>query len=231
MPKRTPKLSTATAVGQSRFELSEACWSRVEQAYGCSLSSEARHQIIAATNEFIEFEKLERTAEPMVWTQKKIEGIEGAAAKLTNELQMPGTGDDTLLEATDCIAGKIRPSLPEGRVALRGLEKLLLELSIACGLALKEIDENDEIGFREGDSWGVWIRTLTRIAADRNLPTGVSKGSDKSTRDASPFVHLVNELQNCLPAESERHTHSLGALSGAISRARAAGQISGSRSP
>ena len=62
---------------------------------------------------------------------------------------------------------------------------------------------------------------LQKIAADCNLPTGINKGSDKSKRNASPFVHLVNELQNCLPTKSRRrHTHSLGALSVAISRAR-----------
>ena len=144
MPRRIPKLSIATAVGEPKLIISEARWLRIGKACGRSLSNKTKCQIVASTTEFIEFETFERNAEPLSWTKEKIGSIKKAVAILTTELQGPGKGDDTLLEATNRIAWKIRACLHEGRATLRGLEELLHELSIACGLALKEIDKSEE---------------------------------------------------------------------------------------
>src|SRR6267142_177464 len=123
MPRRTPKLSVATAVGEPKLNVSEACWLRIEKACGRSLSNKTRCQIVTSTIEFIEFEKFERNAEPLSWAKEKIERIEEAAAKLIAELQGAAKGDDTLSEARRRITEKFQHPRLTGRVILGELEE------------------------------------------------------------------------------------------------------------
>jgi hypothetical protein len=141
-------------------------------------------------------------------------------AELFSQLEGPGRGDDTFSEARFRITEKFQHSRFKGSLALDELRELLTELSIACHRALGEIKETKDSGFHKGEAWDQWVQALTEIAAKCNLPTGASKGTDKSTRDSSPFVNVVQELQECAPAECRRHTHSLIALTDAIVRAR-----------
>ena len=226
MSRSRSKLSVASAVGEIEFNLSETAWSRVEKAYARSLSKKAKFQITKSTITFLEFEKLERNAEPLAWTEEKIEKIKEAAAKLSGELRRCAKGDDTLLNAKYHINANW---CSRSNHKFSDLDELLFQLSVACCRAIEEVGETPESGFREGEAWDEWIRALTKIIERYNLPSAASKGSDKSVGRVSPFVVLVHELQRCLLG-GRRHTHSRGALAQAISRARATGRKSSSKS-
>ena len=231
MPSRKPHLSIATAVGEANFDISSAHWSHIEKAYGRLLSKTVRRPIIIVTNQFLEFESYERSAEMLSATKEKIERVYRAAGEFKSVLG-GATGDDAFLEARYSIAENFQYAGLAGQPALRKFEDTLIDVQIGfqqirsgCNQSLKEIDENKGPGFRGGDSWSQWVQALTKTAKKFRLPDGVSKGGDKSrsAADASPFVHLIYELQKYLPAECRRHTHSLGALSQAIQRARGGG--------
>ena len=73
----------------------------------------------------------------------------------------------------------------------------------ACDRALHDLQE--ENGFRDGETWGLWIRKLTKILKAHQLPTEVRKDTDKNiTGKPSPFVAFVRELQACVPEEYRR---------------------------
>jgi hypothetical protein len=78
-------------------------------------------------------------------------------------------------------------------------------------------------GFVEGYAWRELIRKLRRFCEARSLPTGASKGLNKSRRDEpSPFVAFVYQLQLAFPDEFRRHNFSYEALATAIAEARRA---------
>jgi hypothetical protein len=106
-----------------------------------------------------------------------------------------------------------------GTNSLDALCEVLASLNGACRLVRMAMESAQAPGHREGESWANWIRALTKIARRNKLPGGVSKDSDKSDR-TSPFVLLVEALQECVPQDARRHTHSRTALADGITVAR-----------
>ena len=49
--------------------INEADWQRIEDAYGEQLTGSVRTAIVNATQEFVDWESFERTAEPIAKTQ------------------------------------------------------------------------------------------------------------------------------------------------------------------
>jgi hypothetical protein len=84
--------------------------------------------------------------------------------------------------------------------------------------SVRAVQEMDA-GFRQGECWNNWIIQLSRIMEAEGLPRAVGKGSVDPEK-ISPFVRLVDKLQDCVPKAARRHTQSKGALAGAIYRAR-----------
>jgi hypothetical protein len=121
----------------------------------------------------------------------------------------------------------------EGRHGLQNLAlKLDREVSKGCQRASAELRGRRDSGFRLGETWELWMRKLTNILSNSELPTRVRKGTDKiKTARPSPFVLFVRELQACLPA-TYRRSHALRsdfeaniALSTAIVRSRSSGRV------
>ena len=105
----------------------------------------------------------------------------------------------------------------------------LAECSDRCGGAtwpLRKRADPHLRGHREGECWDEWIRKLTEIARENELPFAAAKGRDKAIAH-SPFVLMVAELQDYVPASARSHRHSMDALAAAIHRARRnkAGQV------
>ena len=71
---------------------------------------------------------------------------------------------------------------------------------------------------REGEAWDCWVKRLTEVFKQSNLPTHARKDADKIKPAGrySPFVALVWELQNLVPVQFRRHLASHAALARAI---------------
>src|SRR5262249_12916386 len=91
----------------------------------------------------------------------------------------------------------------------------------ACDAAKDEMERMTDY-WREGLSWDEWIVSITTIVREHELPHSAAVDQMKSPVRYSPFVLLVHALQKHagIPQELCRHTHSLGALTEAIKRAR-----------
>jgi hypothetical protein len=101
------------------------------------------------------------------------------------------------------------------------LVDVLDQLTTVSGLVAKEVSKPTHAGFRQGAAWNEWVCLLTLIMKEHGLPFEARKDVDKkATSKVSPFVRFVAELQRQLPEEFHQFTHSLDALSQAISRAR-----------
>jgi hypothetical protein len=192
-------------------------WQQIERAYGKKLSADVREAMFAATSFFVLFEESsERTGVPVPQAQTIIEGCKRRASEFQGAL--PSHESDGGLHAMLFITKNFN----DNRVSYRLfgiLHGLLTSFQTACNAALRELSEFPSL--TEGDEWGSWVRRLNQILEDSGLPAGVRKdagGKSKSDRP-SPFTLLVEGLQSCLPVECRRHTHSLGALATAISRA------------
>ena len=97
------------------------------------------------------------------------------------------------------------------------LGDVMFSLSAACTETLAEMDDLDVRVFRDGASWDDWIRALTKIANQNDLPIGASKAGNPEA-GSGPFARLTAALQEHLPKEARRHTNTR--LSAAIYSAR-----------
>ena len=191
-------------------------WQEIERAYGKPLSADVRGALFATTKFFVLFEESERAGEPVGHAQTIIEACKRRASEFQKAL--PSHESDSGLHALFFI-GKNFNDHRLGYRLFGILNGLLPSFQAACNAALKELGEFPFL--TEGDEWGSWVWRLNQILEDNGLPAGVRKdaGSKSKSDKPSPFTCLVWELQHFLPVACRRHTHSLGALATAISRA------------
>lgn len=188
-------------------------WQQVEQTYGEPVPPDVRNSLIVATHLFILTEEAERKADRVTDAQREIEALERDASKL----------QATLIRASESDAGVVAIDLIERNIDERHLgasfynsfRALLAALPDACTAARQTLNELPSS--KEGDEWSEWVRRITKILKDAGLPWQVSKDWRGKK---SPFVALIEALQEHLPEESRRHTHSDGALAKAIVGAR-----------
>ena len=74
-------------------------------------------------------------------------------------------------------------------------------------------------GFRQGESWELWVRDLTRVLKKSGFPTAV-RSDDLGLK--SHFTRLVLSLQELVPTKVRRFCSSAEAMGKAIERARKA---------
>jgi hypothetical protein len=177
------------------------------------------------------WEVFERTAEPVVKSQKRIEAIRKAAGDFQNVL-LSGRSDAALYAKLLVENHFEEPRLSDKPNRFYSLSGVLTSLQVACDLALRELEPPaSTIGllgdfgslpsFKEGESWDQWIRRLTKILKDAQLPWRVRKDTDKGHRQ-SPFTLLVRELQDCVQkcVPACKFPYAESALPTAIGKAR-----------
>jgi hypothetical protein len=207
-------------VGSSpQFSLTDQGWKKIEIAYGEALPTAVRQSIVDTTNKYLEWEVFERNASSLKPAVDLVESIKAASNNLRKELSK--TGGDAGAFAQSVIkehfhSAHFRKNSYDQ--LFHALGDVMSSLSAACQTALKEIDDPDATFFREGASWDDWIRALTNIAEENDLPTAASKAGNPEA-DVGPFARLVAALQAYLPKEAQRHRNTR--LSSAIYSARA----------
>jgi hypothetical protein len=222
MPKRKRKILMGSG-GHPPINIRDLDWELMEKAYGLPLPPAVRGQIEEASVEFVSAAAFELTVAPVAEAQKEVNRILSAVEQLIDALATPSKTVDGAHYAKHLLRNHIRSKwLPDPTVLpyqdpLSAISQILTSLVIACHRSFEELD-NPDYSVQEGEAWERWIRSLTALFASAALPTGARKDNP----EASPFVALVRELQKCLPADFQRHTHSDLALSKAIGRAREA---------
>jgi hypothetical protein len=108
----------------------------------------------------------------------------------------------------------------------------------ACKKALKGIEPKHKIrGRRQGESWDSLVLNITEICEEHGLPSEVRKDQSTSRKEntkkgvVSSFVRMFRALEEQFPSStpSVNLSRTLGALSGAIGRARSPAPPCGAR--
>jgi hypothetical protein len=218
MGRPSRKLPISRAVGSSpEFSLTDQGWKKVEIDYGEALPAAVRQSIVDSTNKYLEWEVFERNASALTPAVDLVESIKAASNNLRKKLSK--TGGDAGAFAQSVIKEhfhSVHFRMEPYDQLFQALGELTSSLSVACQTALAEMV--DAKVFREGASWDDWIRALTNIAEENDMPTGASKAGNPEA-DVGPFARLVAALQAHLPKEAQRHANTR--LSSAIYSARA----------
>ncbi|MDR6304556.1 hypothetical protein GGQ85_002266 [Nitrobacter vulgaris] len=219
MGRPARKLPLSSAVGNSpQFSLTDQDWAKVEIAYGQTLPTAVRQSIVETTNKFLEWEVFERNACALSPAVDLVKSINVASNSLRQKLSRAGGdagafGQSVLKEHFRSVHFR-KDSYDQ---LFHALGDVMSSLSAACQSALTEMDDPDAKFFREGASWDDWIRALTNIAEENDLPTASSKAGNPEA-DVGPFARLVAALQAHLPKEARKHLNTR--LSSAIYSAR-----------
>ena len=219
--KRKPKLPVASAVGRREVNLGDSDWERIERVYKRPVPPVMRKQVQEATKKFIEFAVFELTARPLKNAEQRLAKVMKGAQDFWSAMlkELTGGSDEAVYVKHLIRKHFLDPRVPEDSDKIRAIVGIMTSFVAACDLAKDELCKREPDGFRQGSSWEEWVRRLTAIAKETGLPHGARK--DKSATDAtSPFVALVDELQQIIPDDYRRHTHSTDALAKAIERAR-----------
>jgi hypothetical protein len=220
MPRRKAKLKwgLVNSAPKSTIEISAPDWSRIEKAYGTSVSGAAREAVQQAMQIYFMTVSVELTAETVKGATRKVKRVQRAGQ--------------------DFVAAVIDMNVPQGSLVSSFVfrhfgraEKLNLFFEMmesftqACGAALKDIKNPRNHGAIRESSWKWWIRELTEIAKRNSLPSTVRKDSVTNlTDEPSQFVAFVRELQGYIPRPFQPPRRGDDALATAITRARATGQ-------
>ena len=183
------------------FEIDNANWRLIEEAYGASLPPNVRADIVRATEVFFFSENFARTGEPTATVKVILEAHDKAATRFFNELfGSPSSFSDAGVYAHSLIDSNFKPPrLGSDKEGLDALLDLLRAFHIACNTAIKQL--NDPSTAHKGKPWKIWLNRLAEIVAEVKSLRG--KGGDESKVD-HPLVQFVREMQNCLPSECQR---------------------------
>jgi hypothetical protein len=218
------------------IDIDSAKWRQMEKIYGSFLPPNVRADIVRATEAFLFFEGFERTSEPLAKVKVILEAHDKAATRFFNELFAgPAAISDAGVYAHHLIENNFKASqLRSDAAGLDALLNLLRAFHVSCNTSIKQLNEaSPSSTFRTGDAWITWISRLTEILKAAKLPCSIRKdvGNKSKSNNNSPFVLFVWELQNCLPEECRRHTHSEATLADAISKTQSLARKLGGNKP
>jgi hypothetical protein len=195
-------------------------WQKLEAALGHSIPEEARASITLATNEFLQFAEAESNTGSMEDALNRLSQLRSSAQSFRAVIEKRVLDDPIrgyVDEALEISYERLNPDDPAGEYVAKLSADLTRFLS-ACDLTVQRLEHDARHNYwPEGGAWEHWIRQLTTILREHDLPTGARK--DKSGR-ASPFVSFVFELQSLLPRKLVRSQHSKSALAVSIHKAR-----------
>jgi hypothetical protein len=182
----------------------QSYWEDIERAYGRVLPEEVRKSVILAVQALINDTAIEQNAFLTTVANERIREIRRGALELKSILnKRPLPDHHNEREITLLLNNEIKKLGPP-RSELRESAMMASRLVTACNRALEKTASDQ--GFQEGNTWKHFIRVMTAILKKANLPTGASQSRDKRIDDRpSPFVALISEIQNKLPANVRRH--------------------------
>jgi len=229
MARPKPRIDIAKRLGKPiAFSVDDRV--AIEAKYGRKLTSEQWEQITGVTSALTIFTPGMKDATRLPVVLSKLKKLEAAAKSVRSEFnEIPDRGNFTPEEIYWAFfAPRRRPPRPGEELLF--LEEILGAVIKFSEFAIQQIQKadpehpNDWYGVSEGEVWNIWVNALTKIMKNNGLPYKVRKDKDKNKNDAqSPFVKLIQELQNCLPKECREFTQSDDyALAQRINRARRA---------
>jgi hypothetical protein len=227
MPRRLPK-RPVHAVKAAWPKITRTQWAAIGKAYERPIRAPVRQAIDNSLREYAALERAESGGVSTGAVDTQLADIREHAKALLAALTAEG---DTALAAHDLIeqAFAVEEPLPESFIHVPGYGSFRVCARIGFGpdqlrgllIVLEHAYDRlpDLRPHQKGDDWDAWVRGLTVICEQHDLPTEVRQDLGRQRR-SSPFVVFVESLQKALPPHLQRHTHSRGALTSAINKTR-----------
>jgi hypothetical protein len=198
--RRSPK-RPVHAVKAARPKITRKQWVAIGKAYQRPIRMPVRQAILDGVREYAALEHAESGGVRIKAADKYLVEIREHAKALLAALTAEGDAalfTHDLLEQASVDLDRLRGSL----------------------IVLEHVYPAPDLRpHKKGEAWAAWVRGLTVICKVHDLPTEVRQDLDRQRR-SSPFVVFVEKLQEALPPHLQRHTHSRGALTSAISATR-----------
>jgi hypothetical protein len=183
---RLLKLNIGDVRNRDRFSVEfEMNWQKLENAYR-PLPGEAKDQISEALKEYIVQDEVEHNAPFLHDALSKISLLTNHAAALLEEHERRTSADRAVL------------SNVEARLSCTISEVLENYLDACADARTQLVEDSHKKGFIEGHAWRTMIWRLLDIVEKFGLPSKAAKPI-KESQPRSPFVALVEEIQNQLP--------------------------------
>jgi hypothetical protein len=228
MAKPLPRLPVAGVGGESpttagvgskspTISLSDDGWSKIEAACGRSFDSELRDAIRTRTKVYLRDAQFELNAKPLAPALDRLQRIRKAGARFQAELMRAPEPESAryanFLIKQNFADSRLKYGGPTD--AIHAMHGVMASFVFVCARAEKGLEKD---GFQRGETWNEWVRDLSGVLQKRGFRTSVRKDSDKSDT-TSPFVRFIWELQELIPQEFRRGSHSDVALATLISKA------------
>jgi hypothetical protein len=212
-------------------------WHRLETAYGATFESVLRAEIERAVEQYFYDAPLEIAAPRADDFMKDLAKAARLAKDLGKVVHSFGSGgaivarhwrryfppeeeekrtDEGLADEGDTLfVGVVDLPCKQGRNH-RDFSQVVHTIFSTLDAARREVARNDSAAFSEGDAWEHLVVDLARSFRKTGRRTSASKGV---SRQLSPFVLFVRELQGTFKDETLRRHPTPAGLSGAISSA------------
>jgi hypothetical protein len=226
VPRRKARIDIARPIPGHDFSLSKTQRAQVEVRFGHKLSPLAWTQVDGYTCLFATGMSAIKSSMPLKDILKKLRKLATAARSLRQQISGEPCPDSTNLSPKDFQQKYLQKVHPLYLTSLiLGLLDAVSAVSIFTEERMKEVGKAKVAiaheSFSEEEWWSIWVRLLTKVMKEHELPYQARKDSDKQKQQSpSPFVLFISELQKHMPVECRKYTHSLNALAQGIYRAR-----------
>ena len=190
------------------------------------INEQQRKDIITIVDEYLSFQPTEQSV-PFVsdatdWLSRLKKSIERSFEEMQRTTLGTRNVEAAAAHAQIDIINHLQSFRSNPKIRWDDILILMNDIIVACERSMIDVSEfHKGGGFIEGDAWDLMAVRLWTLARSNGLPSGVSKGSNKSRSDApSPFVAFFMELQRMLPGTYRRYCSSDAALAQAVSLAR-----------
>ena len=198
--------------------LDEASWNALENIMGSKLSPQVREQVEVSCGVFAMFGELHGAENTILFSDAKstIQAWLKSGGKLQTTL---GRKAQVASPNRKAALAKHLPHLINGyqkrAVPLHHLANVVALAIDSAQLAIKEIEVTRAA--MRNDLWSAWVARIEKTLKAGGIK--VSASSTNKTQNTSPFVKLISELQDRLPASCRRR-NSDESLVKAINRSR-----------
>lgn len=190
-------------------------WKQLEAIVGKPISAEIRDKINIVTQCYANVGPTfsNDNTVPATEVVAALDSWLKATGRLRRAIRLAPAPKDQNLDPADLTTISLAATRPF--LALEVLAAAVRSADITGNFVKSRVSE--EIGGLKGDLWSVWVCLIGVYFQKLNLKITVSS-PDKSHHD-SPFVSLIEQLQNSLPPECRRLT-GYGSIAQGIKRAR-----------